>query len=190
MWRESNPRSWSFPASCSDYWSFTSFVVRAGIEPALILSSSAHTITMRGSCALFQSLPVAPFTGFPYLPFFAKLVGYLPKESLLSSGRMTMFFPKNNYILFVHRATLHEATHIKPIYDSLKTHTHTRVGMCVAVCPHTPTRPPLRVEGYGAQCPHGGLGNGGLIYIYILPSFGEWFLAVQMIDCCLLIFRL
>ena len=130
MWRESNPRSWSFPASCSDYWSFTSFVVRAGIEPALILSSSAHTITMRGSCALFQSLPVAPFTGFPYLPFFAKLVGYLPKESLLSSGRMTMFFPKNNYILFVHRATLHEAPHIKPIYVSLNTCACARQAVC------------------------------------------------------------
>ena len=43
---------------------------------------------------------------------------------------MTMFFSKNNYLLFTPRAMLHEATHIKPIYDSLNTCACARQAVC------------------------------------------------------------
>ena len=126
----------------------------AGVEPALMVVScqllrllvfhilrgtgrnrtAAHPTHFVADCesrTTYSKLPVCSnYSGFPYLPFFAKLVGYLPKESLLSSGRMTMFFPKNNYILFVHRATLHEAPHIKPIYVSLNTCACARQAVC------------------------------------------------------------
>ena len=103
-------------------------MVRDGLEPPLIrgiFGESSATLRRTkhspysnlAGCSICRLSVPAIF----YLPFFAKLVGYLPKESLLSSKRMTMFFPKNNYLHFTPRATPYEATHIKPIYDSLNT---------------------------------------------------------------------
>ena len=55
--------------ACDYTLAVVSFVAVAGIEPALILIISAHTNALRGSCALFRSVPVAPFTGFHSQPY-------------------------------------------------------------------------------------------------------------------------